>query len=270
MNNIQAKPWVSFGIPVYQDASAASNKIRMIRRMGFYGPIHVSINAFTGELSETSGIKDLVLDNLVTITIHRENLGLYGNFRFLAQQCRTEFFAWVPLDDCPPIELVRLLSNSDKSDLNADLFYTRHVLIETQDPTARECSNLDMSRAHQPIDLAKAYSPDPSAIFGVWRTSWLTDNFPRRDFDWLDTHLLSTAILLGRVALKDGVRGIGLQPGRTPHSVNGKFHSPIGWSVSTLRLAAKSHNTRGVFRALTGRMLASASSICRYMLVTRK
>lgn len=270
MTGLLSESLVSFGVPVYQDASAALNKIRVIRRMGFNGPIHVSINSFTGELTEVSGIEDPVLDNLVTITTHRENLGLYGNFRFLAQQCRTEFFAWVPLDDCPPTELVDLLLRSDRADLHADLFFTRHVLIETLSPAARQCTTLEASKAIQPIDISKPYSPDPSAIFGVWRAAWLTANFPRRDFDWLDTYLLSAAILSGRVALKDGVRGIGLQPGRRPHSINGKFHSPIGWSLSALRLAAKSNNTRGIFRAFTGRLLASLSSMFGYISGTWK
>lgn len=270
MTDLQVEPLVSFGIPVYQDAAAALNKIRIVRNMGFDGPIHVSINSFAGELSEVAGIEYLNFDNLVTITTHSENLGLYGNFRFLAQKCRTEFFAWVPLDDCPPTDLVRFLTNSDKPDLNADLFYTRHVLIEASCPSASQCAALDVSKAHQPIDMSLAYSPDPSAIFGVWRAAWLVENFPRQDFDWLDTYLLSKVILLGQVALKDGVRGIGFQLGRSPHSVNGKFHSPNGWSWRTLCLAAKSRNIRGIFQAFTGRLVPSLISIFRYISGTWK
>lgn len=226
---------LTIGIPAYRDYERAIEVARNLRAHGHSGPILVSVN-------DCKKIPDDCLDAAHNAKIQMyaqvENLGLYGNFRWLANRCSTKQFMWLALDDEVP---TAILNNQTLNQGPTTLIFCSPVMV---DPTGSS----DPYTISDPLKSEDIFNPHPSAIFGIWDTEWLVKNFPKRDFDWLDTYLLTRAVVRGRGVVQiPGWRVIGNSP-KTPHRVNGKYHVPIGWIVrsAALLLLSPSRAIRGM------------------------
>ena len=251
---------IEAGIPTLSSFERGKEKALKLRKLGFLGTIHVSVNA-AGRTRLTKTQQDELLEQGIRASFHAHNIGLYGNFRFLADACEEKYFFWLPLDDCPPLELFSYLQSNARFGLDFDLMVCNHSLIETQDPSDEDCLSCKDSLGESPFRENSPFSPDPSGIFGVWRSRWLKEIFPHSYFDWLDTYILSKTALSGNIFHLDATRGIGFDPNRVPHSVNGSYHSPNGWILRTLLLALRHRQARGLIRAVLGRLHYSATSL---------
>ena len=214
---------LTIGIPAYRDFDRAYEVARNLRTHGHSGPILVSVN-------DCDKIPDDRLEAACNAGIQmyaqEENLGLYGNFRWLANRCSTQQFMWLALDDEVP---TAILNHQRLDQSSATLVFCAPVMV---DPTGSSAPYAIPS----PLRSEDVFNPHPSAIFGIWDAAWLVNNFPKRDFDWLDTYLLTRAVVRGRgVVQLPGFRVIGNAP-KAPHRVNGKYHVPIGWILRSAAL----------------------------------
>lgn len=160
------------------------------------------------------------------------DLGLYGNFFWLAKRAQTLAFMWLCEDDEPTADqdaLIRALLT--KPYLN--------LIVPPQElwSWARESgytSFLGLVPTPACRDSA-VQKPDPSWIFGTWRTEALTGLAPRHTFDWLDYYLLLGLLARGEIGSLDTTPArIGVKEGSRPHSVGALFN-PLPFTLLALR-----------------------------------
>jgi hypothetical protein len=224
MNNLE------IGIPAYKNLHAALEKADELRSGGFSGRIHISVN---DPNSEDYSLAKGSTDPLLLVSLQEGNLGLYGNFRFLAKASEAKFFMWLALDDEPDWVAIGAIQSGQTGFI---LCYSRHFLKIA----AREGSAAIIYGPIDPLKPSNVFNFDPSAIFGAWDSTWLTANFPDSDFDWLDSYILTAAHLSGATRLLPGQRSIGADLGKRPHNVSGPHHRIWGWFSHCARLILKS------------------------------
>ncbi|MEY5146159.1 MAG: hypothetical protein RL224_473 [Actinomycetota bacterium] len=210
---------LEIGIPAYRNLRAALDKVTNLREGGFIGLIHVSIN---DPSLEDINLSHEYAEPDVKISLQKGNLGLYGNFRFLALNAQAPYFMWLALDDDPAWGVI---SEVESNRHDATLIYSRHFLKVSPKKGSAEI----MYGPFDPLGARNIFNFDPSAIFGAWSTKWLQSEFPRGDFDWLDSYLLTSAYLDGKIKLTTGQRAIGAEMGKKPHNVIGSHHRFWGW-----------------------------------------
>ena len=246
---------LTVGIPAYKDFMAALDLGLRLRTSGHVGPILISVN-------ESPEIPREILDSAhqsaIELHVHAVDLGLYGNFRWLAERCTTKWFMWLALDDEIPTPLTEI----ELDGFDSTLIYCAAEMVDSSGVKGS-------SIVSDPIDRNNVFNPHPCAIFGIWDASWLRENFPRRDFDWLDTYLLTRAFLASEGVVKvEGLRVIGNSP-KQPHRVNGKFHVSLNWAVrSTLLLRFRldsMSNLQSYFTGLRNRIVFSFQEWFRHV-----
>jgi hypothetical protein len=212
---------LEIGIPAYRNLNVALKKAAELRDGGFSGRIHISVN---DPSSEDVSLSLEPHESLLYISLQNGNLGLYGNFRYLASTSKARYFMWLALDDEPDWGVIGAIE-SEKTD--STLIYSRHFLnLANQDAPG----NLVYGPIN-PLAAKNIFNFDPSAIFGAWDSKWLQSVFPKSDFDWLDSYLLTAAHLQGKIKLLPGQRTIGAVLGKRPHNVSGTHHRIWGWFI---------------------------------------
>lgn len=185
-------------------------------------------NSVTSELYELE-------DPRVRVIFYKEDLGLYGNFRYLASRAEETFFAWLCTDDAisPEVpEMVRKFENT-----NVNLIIPSWVWAEYH-PGSNDPFDLANTTAGVYPDLHSiesiidsALMCEPSWIFGVWRTNFLNNVFPKRNFDWLDTFLLQKALLTSLVTVyvtdTPTIIGTWNWANKVPRPVSSRGHNPF-------------------------------------------
>jgi hypothetical protein len=210
---------LEIGIPAYRNLNVALKKAAELRGGGFTGRIHISVN---DPSSEDASLSLASQDPLLDISLQSGNLGLYGNFRYLVNTSKAGYFMWLALDDEPDWGVIGAIY-SEKT--HSTLYYSRHFLnLANQEAPG----NLVYGPIN-PLSAKNIFNFDPSAIFGAWDSKWLQSFFPKCDFDWLDSYLLTAAHLQGKITLLPGQRTIGAVLGKRPHNVSGTHHRIWGW-----------------------------------------
>lgn len=132
---------------------------------------------------------------------HKEDLGLYGNFRLLLHQSRNRYFSWLCTDDQISPSILELLNQAQKNSSNLVIptwiwaeYYPDTLSFSMDDAKPGNYPNISSSDS----TLKSIIYCEPSWIFGVWRTEYLQSIFPDASFDWLDTYLLQKVLLTGR------------------------------------------------------------------------
>jgi hypothetical protein len=179
-----------------------------------------------GELSDFG-------DPRIKFFFHSKDLGLYGNFRFLAFQASSSHFAWLCTDDAISPQIPRTIAALAEE---PNLIIPNWKWIEYR---PHENQPFDFSKSRNgsfpvfktPIEITNStLMCEPSWIFGVWRTEFLKQIFPRFNFDWLDTYLLQRAILSGKVLLIEvptpTLIGTWDWAKKIPRSVSPRGHNP--------------------------------------------
>jgi hypothetical protein len=162
----------------------------------------------------------------------KDDLGLYGNFRFLLQNSETQLFCWFCVDDNVSGSLGDICEYA--IDTHSDLTISCWQLDEYDLESAQYEGN---ARFGILPDLTNSYTRvlaslniDPSWMFGVWKTSYLKEIFPKNDFDWLDCDILQEVLLKGKVSIftsaKPALIGTHYKLNRQPNAVALRGHSP--------------------------------------------
>lgn len=250
---------LTVGIPALCDVDAALKKAEELRGSGFTGPIEISVNQSPpAESRFARKARELGTD----MVLHASNLGLYGNFRWLLQRCSTEQFMWLAIDDEIPTNLLDYIREVGSSPST--------VLITSAAKLVDSSGALPEKTVQIPLREDDPFRPHPTALFGVWNTLWLQKNFPERDFDWLDTFLLSRLIVGHEETLQlPTFRTFG-NSNRDPKRVNGKYHSPTGWIHRSTRLLVRFGPLRrtllaSFFKASRNRLVFSLKELLQYL-----
>ncbi len=173
----------------------------------------------------------LLLDTRVKITHHQSDLGLYGNFRFLAKNASQKYFMWLCTDDTPTNEIQSLLETAEAFSSNLVIpswDWAEYFPDSATHSSIRNPGPLPQLRSGKDIVIS-ALSAEPSWIFGVWRRDFLLSIFPKKSFDWLDSHLLQRVLISERVYVVDvehrATIGTWFWKNRLPNSVHPRGHS---------------------------------------------
>jgi hypothetical protein len=179
------------------------------------------------------------------------NLGLYGNFFWLAQRAQALAFMWLCDDDEPTPDQGTLI-HALVTNPSLNLIVPPQELWSWARGTGYT-SFLGQVPTPSSRDIP-AQKPDPSWIFGTWRTEALTSMAPRRPFDWLDFYLLFNLLAHGKIGSVDaGPARIGVKEGSRPHSVGALFN-PLPFTLLALR-----SSWRREFPAQYGRSLREST-----------
>jgi glycosyltransferase involved in cell wall biosynthesis len=177
---------------------------------------------------------------------HKEDLGLYGNFRFLLHQSRNQYFSWLCTDDQLSPSILELLNQAQKNSSNLVIptwiwaeYYPDTLSFSMDDAKPGNYPNISSSDS----TLKSIIYCEPSWIFGVWRTEYLQSIFPDASFDWLDTYLLQKVLLTGRVECipvpDPMVIGTWHWRNKIPSSDNRRFHNPYPAILKQITLVPK-------------------------------
>lgn len=174
-------------------------------------------------------------DPRIKIFEHQNNLGLYGNFRFLVENASGIYFAWLCTDD--------QISSTAVSELDSFIKDAPNLVIPNWEwveyhpnPSPYFDTTHRIKGVYPNLESKKglvdsALHSEPSWIFGIWKTSYLQKIFPKKDFDWLDTHLLQKVLVTRKVKIvsteQPTLIGTWHWAGKIPGSVNQKGHNPI-------------------------------------------
>jgi hypothetical protein len=172
-----------------------------------------------------------------------DDLGLYGNFRFLLENANSQLFCWFCVDDNISGDIYEICNYAIHAE--QDLTVATWQLDEYDMTTARFYGS---PRFGDLPDLTNKYTKvcaslniDPSWMFGVWKTSYLQNIFPKKDFDWLDCDILQEVLLNGKTSIfksaNPALIGTHYNLNRQPNAVNNRGHSPrIAISRQLVRL----------------------------------
>lgn len=183
------------------------------------------------------------IDPRVKVKLQPKDLGLYGNLRFLSKISSEPWTIFCALDDQLSAEILDALATT-RLPSGANLIVFDQVLCEVcveDDGTysvvevGTKIAEFAGKSSGQAIEW-QCLEPPPAWIFGLWRTHYLRDIFPRLDFNWLDTMILSRAIAEQSVyhqSMPKPAR-IGFLRDRPPHPVGKNWRNPFGWVIHSL------------------------------------
>jgi hypothetical protein len=224
---------LTIGIPSKGVSESTLRVFRLALSFSFVEEVLVGINPGVDNL-EIPG--SLSADPRVNIIYHPSDLGLYGNFRYLANKATSSYFMWLCTDDSPTPQLETLLQviNSEKANLvipNWDLAdYFPHLQEHAKVRTPGKLPSLASNR----LRVHSAMHTNPSWMFGIWDTKYLVSIFPKRSFDWLDCHILQKVLISNTVKLvqvpQPATIGTWSWANKLPHSVKASGHS-ASWAI---------------------------------------
>lgn len=174
-------------------------------------------------------------DTRLKIFYHAQDIGLYGNFRFLCENSQSVFFAWLCTDDLLSPDVPQALKNFESSSTNLVIPSWNWAEYRPDQGFAFDVGNQipgTYPRLETPkLRVDSALHCEPSWIFGIWRTSYLNKIFPKRNFDWLDTYLLQRVMLTKQIVLlkvaTPTLIGTWNWANKIPNSVTPKGHNPF-------------------------------------------
>jgi hypothetical protein len=178
-------------------------------------------------------------DSRLLFFFHPKDIGLYGNFRFLSSRSKHTFFAWLCTDDLLSPHVPQMLKSFQQSTINLIIPTWHWAEYKPHESAPFDLANQtpgtypNLKSKSSTVDSALLHC-EPSWMFGIWRTSFLKKNFPLRNFDWLDTHLLQRVLLSRSVKVVElpepTLIGTWHWANKIPASVSKKGHSPV-WAV---------------------------------------
>lgn len=224
---------LTIGIPSKGVNNSLLRVLRITLSFSFVEEVLVGINPGVDNL-EIPG--SLSADPRVKIKYHPSDLGLYGNFRYLANEATGSSFMWLCTDDTPTPQLETLLQIANSEEINLVIpswdssEYFPHLQEHAKERTHGRMPSLNSNR----LRVNSAIDVDPSWMFGIWDKKYLVSIFPKRNFDWLDVHILQKVLISNSVRLVEvpqpATIGTWFWANKSPHSVSPRGHSPF-WAI---------------------------------------
>ena len=190
---------VTIGIPVFNGAAtlrrAVESALAQTHRSTL---VHVSDNASTDATPQIG--RDLAANHPeVTFTRHETSLGISGNFRFVLDQTKTEYFMWLGADDYILPSYVEQTLGVLEADPGVVACVARCV-FDDRDGAGQPIAGTYPLLADTVTNLV-VYLSEPARntrIFGLYRTHALRASFPPRYFHAHDWSIAAGTLLHGK------------------------------------------------------------------------
>lgn len=210
---------VTVGIPIFDSFLEAKNAVldALNQDSESIHEILVSFSSSKVALGEMDAL--LSFDDRIKIFYSKSDLTLYSNFRRLIELASGKYFAWFCGDDRHSVNFIShqldLISAEDGSVLSIPQFAfydydkTNAFLTEnrTSDIYCIKCDNKNHNAGKLGI------IPKTHFWFGLWARDYLIQEFPHKDYDWLDLLLIQKALFSGK-ATSDSQHASFLYAGR--------------------------------------------------------
>jgi glycosyltransferase involved in cell wall biosynthesis len=190
---------VTVGVPVFNGATTLRRAVESIVRQTCRDRrVHISDNASTDATSEVGqALANEYPD--VAFTRHTPNLGPAGNYRFLLQQAKTEYFMWLAADDYIEPTYVERALDALEADPTLVACVSR-VRFFRSDGSTRLSLGTDPLLGDPATNLA-VYLSDPSdngRFYSLYRTVALQKAFPLSHFHAFDWAASAGTLLYGK------------------------------------------------------------------------
>jgi hypothetical protein len=205
----------------------------------YVGRVHVSVNPSEFGTEELEPFRD---NQKFTLTLQTENLGLYGNFRYLVNSAVTPFIVFQCGDDVQTDDYSKMVKqlNLDNKALAIPEWCWREFNPSKGGHYGEEEAGVYPSLTSRRSRFLSCEIAEPSWIFGVWRTNYLKSIFPSNDFDWLDFFLLQKSLCENQVVRVETntrlVIGTWRWANKVPHSVSRSGPKAYDWSKRFMTL----------------------------------
>ena len=193
---------ITIGIPAFNESRYIGSAIKCAA-----GQSHHIIVSDNASEDDTANICALVTttDSDIRLIRHPENRGSAFNFRFLLDQCQTEYFMWLGAHDRIPPEYTRTLIATLEDQPEAIMAYggAKHIdpdgnLVRTETYTSLKSHLESPQRKTRMLAIVK-YLSDCSMIHGVWRTDGLRRAWVEGKYLGVDHVVLLKAVAIGRL-----------------------------------------------------------------------
>lgn len=220
-------PRLEVGIPLLSGVELAHQVILDVLRWPNIGRVHLSINHPGLDSEKYFALEEI--DPKVVVTCQNINLGLYGNFRFLVENSKLDYFAWHAFDDRVSSQTIgralAMISASPKSSLAVIPYELQECLLQPLRWEGKRLPGILPKITDRKESFFSALYAEPSWIFGIWKSSYLRNIFPRKDFDWLDSYILHRVLIEEKVVVVEDSEpmtiGTWTHLNKIPNSVNG-------------------------------------------------
>ena len=194
---------VSIGLPVYNGGELLAESLECLRAQTFVDiEVIVSDNASS---DDTRAIAEdfAARDPRFRVISQPKNLGAVGNFLATLEAATAPCFMWRAHDDLSDVNYVETLYRLLSEAPEAVLAVGRVASADLDGNKARRRDFPSMSgQASYRESVRLLFSAHPSWYYGLWRTGYLREAFPRvvaaYPYPWAQDHLLLFQVLLRR------------------------------------------------------------------------
>lgn len=174
----------------------------------------------------------LLDEPMVTLLPPTGPLTLYENFRRLIAHSKADWISICADDDSIPEDFVEITNFPWPDSVN---LVVPPIELRPYKRDTKTFGDEVISRFYGPkpgVDrVLLSAAVWPAWFFGVWRGSWLRQEFPEENFDWLDCAMLHKALLKESVSWAEGAQAMkcGYDPNRPRYAVSGAVHETKSW-----------------------------------------
>ncbi|WP_394560345.1 glycosyltransferase family 2 protein [Aquipseudomonas alcaligenes] len=241
------QPLVSIGLPTY-------NRARLLQRAlnNLTSQTWKNIELIVADNASTDlEVKEVLLaaaskDSRIRAITHTENIGAVGNFLFVLQQARGEYFMWAADDDEWDDDFI--------STLMAEISTAGLVMsdYETLFHESSICSKTNMPRLNalenRMLDATKFIANmQPSLVYGIYRTEALRTCTPSTYFDFWDCALVYSVLIRHGINTIPGYKyRAGVHGGDYEIKLASPSRKKLGYSEITRSMLTETWNARSL------------------------
>ena len=181
MDAQNSKPLVTIGLPVYNGGEALRRALDcLLAQSNANFELLISDNASTDGLTEQITNEYRLRDSRIRLVRQPVNLGAQGNFIWLAQHAKGDYFMWAAHDDFWSPNYVEVLADCLTRSPNAVLA-TGFTIIEQIEGTKKSRLTNDPAPNADRWTTVDAYTRDFACVwcYGLFRTNWVRDAIPQ-------------------------------------------------------------------------------------------
>lgn len=190
---------VTIGVAVYNGAATLHRAVESILKQTYDDcVIYISDDASTdnsGDIAEALAREH----RSITVMRHRSNLTPAGNFRFLLQQAKTEYFMWLAADDYLEPTYVERMAACLKADPTLVACVSKVCFVSADGEKTLACGTYPLLA--DPVTNLAVYLSNPSdnaRFYALYRTAPLRESFPLSHFHAFDYAAVAGTLRFGK------------------------------------------------------------------------
>jgi glycosyltransferase involved in cell wall biosynthesis len=207
-SHFMSSRFVSIGLPVYNGGESLRRAIdALLVQSHRHFELIISDNASADLDTQRITEEYARRDSRIRLTRQSKNLGAFGNFIWVLNQARGEYFMWAAHDDCWSSNYIEALANRLDEESDAVLATPRSQVATTRRNGAEEQETVRAAPNTGPDATLAQYIDEFKSclwIYGLYRTEWLKTAAP----EWMQYPWFSGDVIwLWGVLLKERIVG---------------------------------------------------------------